>query len=231
MRVPRFFAHIPFSYKRGEIFQKDLVWQIGKVLRMKRGDELVLADGSGKERKCKIEHVGGDLVRVREISPPEKGTMPSRKVTLCCAVLKKENFEWASQKATEAGVSRIIPVLTERTVKSGIRRDRLEKIVREAAEQSGRSDIPSLSEPISFSEAVSLHDPSRILFDFSGEDILSLQGKVAQECLVLSGPEGGWTAEELDHAREEGWYAAHLGPFALRAESAALVGSWLALHL
>src|SRR6185503_3112201 len=96
-----------------------------------------------------------------------------REVTLYCSILKKENFELVCQKATEVGAYAICSIIAERTVKTGLNRPRLEKIIKEAAEQSGRSSLPILLEPMSFPEALSSSKANdlNVLFDKEGKNL------------------------------------------------------------
>ena len=137
------------------------------------------------------------------------------------------------QKATEAGVKEIIPVITERTIKLNIRPSRLEKIIKEAAEQSGRGIVPILRDPVDFVDAIDGvgSNSINIIFDKSGEIFENLKFKI-ENCAVGAwiGPEGGWTDKELERARTENFKIFNLGKLTLRAETAAIVGTYLIVH-
>jgi 16S rRNA (uracil1498-N3)-methyltransferase len=161
-----------------------------------------------------------------EIEKVAKDKIGEKKVTLFCAVLKKENFELVVQKATECGVSKIIPIITARTVKTGLNLERLQKIAREASEQSGRSTVPEISEPISFDESLEMtrQNDLKILFDISGKFL----GKTSKNSpAIWIGPEGGWTPEEIKKATQNNFKIASLGPNTLRAETAAIVATYM----
>ena len=131
----------------------DLSHQIRDVLKMEAGEVVDLMDGQGMEARAKIISTDG-AVEVEIDSLRHNQSEPTIKVILYCAVLKKENFELVVQKATEVGASEIVPIISERTIKTGLKRDRLQKIVNEAAEQSGRGVVPTIHEAMTFKQAL-----------------------------------------------------------------------------
>jgi 16S rRNA (uracil1498-N3)-methyltransferase len=148
---------------------------------------------------------------------------------LYCAILKRENFELALQKAVEVGVTRIVPVRSHRTVKFNIKRERMAAIIKEAAEQSGRGIIPVLDEPKSFPDAVgdSIHHDGRLFFDVYGSPFeVTTVHTLASVCAFI-GPEGGWSDEERAAAKQAGLRSVSLGPLVMRGETAAIVAGYL----
>ena len=191
----------------------------------------MLCDGQGREAEGLILERDSNGVSV-ELGPVvENRNEPATNVSLYCAVLKKENFELVCQKATEAGVAEIIPVVSERTVKLNLRAERGKKIIREAAEQSGRGRMPVLLGPMEFEEALerSRSATRRLMMDASGSALLS-KAEPAQTTAVFIGPEGGWSSLELDQAREAGLEIISLGSRTLRAETAAIIAVYLAAN-
>jgi len=85
-------------------------------------------------------------------------------ITLACALLKKDNFELAIQKATEIGIARFLPITAEHSIKTGFHRERLEKIIREAVEQSGRAMLPTLHDPLKLSDAIKMGTGQSLFF-------------------------------------------------------------------
>ena len=224
MRLHRFIADVDLDQSTLVVTDAELVSQWRNVLRLKTGDRLILSDGHGREAEATIADMqkGEISLEVGEVSTP--GREPKKQATLWCAVLKRENFEIVIQKATEIGIARIIPLLTERTVKTGFNRDRLEKIVREAAEQSGRTTVPELADPITFKEALAAVDPKdAILFDLEGEQI----GAEISASNAFIGPEGGFSEAEASQAKEAGMRIALMGNLTMRGETAAIVASYL----
>lgn len=186
----------------------------------------------GREAIARIMDYGKDFVAVEVQSVKDNQNEPAGRVILYCSILKRENFELAVQKAVEAGASEIAPIICERTVKTGLKYDRLRKIIKEAAEQSGRGKVPVLREAMDLKEAIVAAAENKVnfLFDHSGDNfVLSDSTKLspASRVGVFIGPEGGWSDFELDLARQRGFKIASLGKLTLRAETAAIVATYL----
>ena len=231
MKIHRFIG--PFDLQRPVVVITDgrLTHQIAKVLRLKAGETVQLCDGSGHEARGTIREVFAHSVEVALVDRWDLAHEPKKSVTLYCAILKRENFEWVVQKATEVGVSVIVPMRTERTVKMQIKQDRLEAIALEAAEQSGRGVVPVIHAPMLFHEAVTdaQKNSANIFFDLRGIVSYSAPLSHAQDTIGLFiGPEGGWTEIEQTSAEYAGFSFASLGALTLRAETAAVVASYLA---
>jgi 16S rRNA (uracil1498-N3)-methyltransferase len=163
-------------------------------------------------------------------------------ITLALAICKFDRMEWAIEKCTEIGVARIIPVVARRTdahlAAAAVKRhERWQRIVRQAAEQSRRAAAPEMTGPVKLKELAGVVDDgqSRVVLAESlagsGEskrlaDVLHLR---PSEVTLAVGPEGGWADGELTWFYEMGWTAASLGNTILRAETAAIVATALAL--
>ena len=147
--------------------------------------------------------------------------------------MKKENFEIAVQKAVEVGVKEIVPIITARTVKFGLNKERLEKIIKEAAEQSGRGILPNLNEAIDFDKAIiEAKNKNEVnLFFQIGYPPLGHSMSKFKKIGVFVGPEGGWTEEETKIAQSNGFTLVGLGKTILRAETAAIIASYLTANL
>jgi len=207
----------------------EFVHQLKDVLKLKTGEKIVVCDGQGNFGEAEIMKFGNKeiILELSDIKFQEK----RREVNLYCAILKKDNFEWVAQKATEVGVSKIIPVLTERTVKTNLNFERLEKIVREAAEQSERAWLPEVGEIVEFKKAIKDAKGEKIMFEASGEHSpqpLSICREGGTSVFV--GPEGGWSEKEIALARENNFQILSLGKNILRAETAAIVGTWMMIN-
>jgi len=153
-------------------------------------------------------------------------------VHLLMAVFKFDHMEWGMEKATELGVARITPVIARRTEKhlaqaAAKRVERWRRIVREASQQSRRSDVPEVDDPVTLKVALGMVSAERklLLAETEQENSLkaALVGEVASVALAI-GPEGGWAAEEIALFAESGWRSVTLGPRILRAETAAIAG-------
>jgi len=234
MRLNRFISDFDLKGQDLSVFDKDILNQIKNVLRLKSGNQILLADGKANEALAEIVEFGNDFFRVKLLRKESNNNEPAREVILYCSILKRENFELVVQKATEVGVAEIRPLICERTIKSGFKKERLAKIIKEAAEQSGRGVLPVLREPMDFSQAVrqAQQNNRNFLFDPSGEkllmsDINSLKQKTVG---IFIGPEGGWSDFEIDLIRQREFKIMNLGKLILRAETAAIVAAYIACN-
>lgn len=227
MRLHRFFIGRDLHEGVLPVDDRDLCHQWSSVLRMKAGDRLIACDGKGHQAEAVIETLTPKGA-VLHVGKPEPVTAePQRRITLCCAVLKRENFEWVVQKATEAGVSKIVPLLTARTVKTGLKHDRLLRIAREAAEQSGRGIVPEIAEAATLEAFLhNIAKPAVFFHCGTDGDGWVKDAAAAETATCLVGPEGGWSDEEAELARKHGCTIASLGALTLRAETAAVIATY-----
>ena len=156
-------------------------------------------------------------------------------VHLLLAVFKFDHLEWGIEKATELGAARITPVLARRTEKhlaqAALKRvERWRRIVREASQQSRRSDVPDVDDPCTLAAALKrITAPTKILLAETEQQNTLAAALAArsdehqdQPIALAIGPEGGWTPEEMQTFSEHGWQHVTLGPRILRAETAAI---------
>lgn len=200
-----------------------------KVLRYDKGREVVLFNSSQNERMYRIEQIGEGAVKLEMITQLEP-SLPKTEVYLCFAMLKKDKNDWVLQKATELGVSHFVPLLTERTEKTGWNQERAEKIVVEAAEQCGRTDIPRLREPITPQKIIEeLRNKAEIFIAEQGSslDIKSQIPNIQNGAAILIGPEGGWSDAEKELFKEAEIKHLALSEFTLRAETACIAAATL----
>jgi len=210
---------------------------LGAVLRLGRGAQLEIFDGSGARYPAEI--VGAATLRIGEriAAPPRRVD-----VVLVQALAKGEKLDLVVQKATELGVTRLVPLASERSVvrldaeRGAVRAGRWRRIAEEAARQSGRADVPRIDAPCSWSEvfAILREDPQRrgLLLDPEERTLrLSAAARGVPKLLIAVGPEGGHSAAERDRAREEGLVPVALGPLVLRTETAGLAALSVVLHV
>lgn len=229
MKIHRFILDIPLDEPKALVIDPHILKQWRDVLRFKTGDKVLLCNGQGWEALAQFEGIDKGGARLKLAKPVQVEREPKREVTLYCSILKRENFEWVVQKAVEVGVSRIVPVLSERTVKKEIRLDRLRKIITEAAEQSGRGVLPILHEMIPLPQALLETTRSEIsfLFDGSGPAFESELIRHKSSVGIFIGPEGGWSEKELELTEKSGLAIVNLGPLTLRAETAAVIATYI----
>lgn len=223
MKIHRFIDNFDLSKEVLEI-TGEIAKQMALVLKLKIGEKIELSDGKGISAIAEIAEINKKSVNVK-ILEIIKNKSTDKNTTLYCAILKKENFELVVQKATECGISKIMPIISERTIKTGLNLERLQKIAKEASEQSGRNTVPEISMPIKFEKAIKNIKGESILFDISGKSILG--GSIAEKINIWIGPEGGWTPDEIKKAKENNFSIASLGHLTLRGETAAIIASYL----
>lgn len=226
-KLHRFIGNFDLTAGRMLIRDPGLAHQIRDVLKLKAGEQIILSDGRGNEAVAEIAAIDKTSFEVA-VGEVQEGDEPKRRVILYCAVLKRENFEYAVEKAVECGAAAIVPLITAHTVKLGVNLERLQKIAQEAAEQCGRSIVPEIKAPVKLAAAIkgAGENDANYFFDASGEEFArakSLSATVG----VWIGPEGGWEEFELDAAREAGFSFASLGSLILRAETAVSVATYL----
>lgn len=230
MRLHRFFIPSPVP-SSGDfvVTDENLLNQWRNVLRMDVGDTLVAFDGAGSEAVCAIAQLEKKSAQLSVVEY-RTGVVSQREVILFMALIKRDNFELVLQKATELGVSRIVPMQTARSEKKGVNRERSERILREAAEQSGRTTVPVLDEEVRLADVVKKYEMPFAAFDPRG----TLSARDAQSMAldtvgVMIGPEGGFTEEEISFFNEHHIPIVCTGKTILRAETAAVVALALAL--
>ena len=198
---------------------------LGNVMRLRAGDELLLFDGESGEWLARISHSAKKRMTLeveRQVREPER--LPD--AWLAFAPVKRAQIDWLVEKATELGAARLLPIMTNRTIAERVRLDRLETIAIEAAEQCGRTRLPVISEPTTLQHLLEHRDRARRLYfaDEAGGEPVSA-AFAPGPCLILTGPEGGFTDEERALIRSSpNSVAVSLGPRILRAETAALAG-------
>lgn len=229
MKIHRFITPYEIRDSSVTIQDSELVHQFRNVLKFKTGEVVMLTNESMLEVTVRIAHMSKDTIDFEVIDEGVNNNEPKTKVTLYLAILKRENFELVVQKATEIGIYKIVPIITKNTVKTGLRYDRLEKIAKEAAELSGRSTVPTITEAIEYTDAIEqVKDiKDNIIFDISGKKMSEINIKPAN---VFIGPEGGFTEGEISEARNAGFTVASLGTLTLRGETAAIVASYISIN-
>jgi 16S rRNA (uracil1498-N3)-methyltransferase len=232
----------PFFYiSKYEPGQKELTLEedtsrhVIQVLRMKVGDKLNLTDGKGNLLTCSIsddnkKHCG---VTVEETRYKEQGT---RRISIAISLLKNANrFEWFLEKATEIGVNEIFPLLCERTEKEKFRYDRMNAICISAMLQSQQCWLPLLHEPIPFNDLAKRRSDSTKKFIAHCEDskknpLHNYQIDKLSDCLIVIGPEGDFTASEIELALLNNFIPVSLGDTRLRTETAGIVAATLLVN-
>lgn len=203
------------------------------VMRLKASDEVVVFDGTGKEYTGIVTTADRRSLEVEIKSTRQVSSGRDLLVTLVQAIPKKAKMDYIVEKATELGVSRVIPVTTERTIpewddsKRTSIVDRWRKIAREAAKQCGRPDVPEITSIITIGEAVSVTKECglKLIAVLSDKAIKlkdALKDVSAANIAVAIGPEGDFTPGEAEDALRAGFRIVSLGPLVLRSDTAGL---------
>jgi len=216
------------------------VHHLVNVHRKKKGDFFIAVDGMGTGYDCEIESLDKNNLTARILKKHRFYGEPLFKLTLALAMHKKSRFEWVIEKATEIGVTNIIPLLSKRTILSerSLKPQRFERIVLSAMKQSCRSFLPTIPAKNfeSLCEDSSNFDIKLIAHEKrTGKNLnefLQFEENVLQRIksgIVCIGPEGGFINDEIELANSYGFSTFGLGPRRLRTETAALVAASLIL--
>ncbi len=207
--------------------------RITRVLRMREGETLTVCDMAGNDAVVSLTEFHSDYVVGRIESVMPSVGEPPYKITLYQSLPKADKMELILQKAVELGVYRVVPYISERTVSRPDEKSyrgkekRWEKIMHDAAMQSGRGILPLLSPLMSYKEALNdaKSNSSLILFCYEGEGTKQLGSIIENEKENISaaafiGPEGGFSSSECEEAKEAGAVLTGLGKRILRTETA-----------
>lgn len=204
------------------------IHQISRVLRLKAGSDVVLLDNSGFEYPAIIEAFAKNEVVFKILEKRGSAAEPKIKIVLYQSLLKKDKMEWIFEKGTELGVSKFVPVLSKYCVKTELNFERAKKIIREAAEQCGRSKLPEISEVSDFEKAAEFNAKEgglNLIFDksapFSFKNF-ACRKESSEAANLFIGPEGGFSEDEIALAKKSGFQIVSLGARTLRAETAAI---------
>ena len=235
MTLP-FFYIADFNSSRKEIvLDEDTSRHVVQVLRMKEEEKLNLADGKGNLITAEIVEPHKKHCSVKIIDS-QYTTRYTRKVTIAISLLKNTNrFEWFLEKATEIGVSEIIPLICERTEKQKFRYDRMKGICTSAMLQSQQTWLAVLHEPKQFNHlAIEQFDDQQKFIahcEESGQKNSLSTFQPLNYSIILIGPEGDFTKQEIELALQNNFIPVGLGETRLRTETAGIVAATLLCHI
>lgn len=210
-----------------------LLHQWKDVFRYKTGDRVYVFNEQISEwllEFISLDKKHGAVLKTVEQEKVASVSRPHRDITLYMSVIKNSNFDLVVEKTTELGVTRIVPVKTERTIKSNLNFERLSRISIEATEQSGRIMPPVIDEVVNLETAIQHaldnQGQGNVYFGHISNEKLPRNKEARADDLspvaVFIGPEGGWTDQEIDSLEKSGALPIALGQFVLRAETAAI---------
>jgi 16S rRNA (uracil1498-N3)-methyltransferase len=245
----RFFVETPIDGEQA-ILDGDEARHLTRVMRASVGDEVLLFDGSGAEFSARVAAIGRASVELAILERHSINRELPRELTLAVALPKGDRQKWLVEKATELGVARLVPLVTERGVAQPVESAlaRLRRAVIEASKQCGRNRLMEIATPAvaeawfaaqgreqgsevrGQDEGVRGHEPLRLIANPSASP-LSAVDRGPANVIAAVGPEGGFTPAELAAAVENGWQPVSLGKSILRVETAALaIAAWGALR-
>lgn len=230
MPLPR--IHVEQALVSGEraVLPEAAFRHVVQVLRLEPGDALTLFNGQGGEYDGVLEIIGKREAHVRVGAHRAIDRESPLRITLLQGISKGERMDWCVQKATETGVAAIVPVVSEYGAvkldaeRAARKREHWQGVVTAAAEQSGRTHVPSVAAVTDFSACLKTAAPAalKLILDPDVESSLAAV-KPARDVVLLIGPEGGFSPAELALATQAGFLPLRLGPRILRTETAATV--------
>lgn len=200
-----------------------------RVLRKKAGDTIQITDGRGGLFEAVVNNNDPKKCLVTVVST--SAMLPRRPYQVHIAVAPTKNIdriEWLLEKATEIGISEITPVICEHSERTVLRTDRLQKILISAMKQSMNLHLPLLNEPVKLANFLKKEYSGQKFIGYVEEKqevLLKQRYQKGSDCLVLIGPEGDFSKEELEKAKQKGFETISLGNSRLRTETAALVAT------
>lgn len=209
---------------------------IKNVLRMKKGEHILLCDSCGKDYHCRIKSMDGSAIVCQIDEVRTTATELPTKIYLFQGLPKKDKMELIVQKAVELGVTEVIPVMMKRTIvkledkkKEAKKLERWQSIATSAAKQSNRGVIPTISEVLTYKQALErAKEMDLVLLPYENEEGMEGSRRIIKEAVgkksigIFIGPEGGYEESEIEQAKELGMNPITLGKRILRTETAGL---------
>lgn len=196
-----------------------------KVLRKGRGEQIYVIDGKGSRYTCEIKEAHRSTVDLIVLSSTSIEVNPLLPHLAFGLIKNQTRLEWMLEKVTEIGVGRITPLICQRSERRSIKKERVEKIIVSAIKQSLQPYIPIIDEPVLFKSYVAAADRGKhfIASYEAGAPDLGQVIESKEPSVILIGPEGDFTEQEVSKALADGYQRVNLGPSRLRAETASVV--------
>lgn len=220
-------------------FNSEQSRQMRHVLSLRPGDRVLALNGLGGQYEVALTEVSDTRVVGQVVGQVEAAGEPDVRLTLYQSLLRREKFEWVLQKGTEIGVAAFAPVITRRSLVRDTedvtpeKLTRWQRIIKEAAEQSGRGLLPELSPPVQFGAALGSINADCAIIAWEGDTPHTIREALrpgGRSVALFIGPEGGFDPDEVNEATACGVIPVTMGRRILRTETAAIVGAALILH-
>ncbi len=230
--LPRFLAHSIDAAAGTAMLSEEETRHLSQVLRLAAGDEIAVFDGSGREFRARVERIARDGAELRLIELVPASPEPAVRLTLAQAVIKGDKMDDVVRDATMMGIAAVEPLVTEHTVahmKAGRAPDRWRRIAVASAKQCRRAVVPAIGVGTTFADwlrqdqaevKLMLVEPSASV---EGYPLSTIGGTRPATASLLVGPEGGWSADEINAAAAAGCVAITLGRRTLRADAVPIV--------
>jgi len=241
--MKRFFIHPDEIAKPAPEISGQDAQHVKKVIRLNKGDHIILLDGTGFEYKAEIIRFSNHCVYTSIIEKFLPETESPIQSMVAQGYLKDKKMDFLVRHLTEIGITRWIPVITERSIPHPDKKRMFSRIQRwkiianEAVKQSTRSIPPEINVPLSFHEAVLQNNQADLKFIFFENETIPIKkslvpvGPTPSKIMIMLGPEGGFSQKEVDMAKAEGFITVSLGPRILKAETASISACTLVQYL
>ncbi|MBI3901647.1 MAG: 16S rRNA (uracil(1498)-N(3))-methyltransferase [Nitrosomonadales bacterium] len=233
MSAPRFYCPPPLPEGNHFELPREAAHHAHRVLRLRANDPVQIFDGEGNAFDAKIDEIGGKRVVLHELQTCMAEAESPLRITLAQAMCSSEKMDWVVQKATELGAAEILPVQTQRSV-AKLSNERAEKrtahwrsVIISACEQCGRNVLPQIQAPQEISAwlaAMRNVACAKFILQPEGSTALHKQPPPQGSVILLIGPEGGFSEDEVKMAHLAGFTPIRLGKRVLRTETAAMAG-------
>jgi 16S rRNA (uracil1498-N3)-methyltransferase len=226
------FKNIEFFYSKPENISGNIIIIDGdefnhliKVMRKKVDDIILAVDGLGAIYECKISEINRSNLAAEIVSKTKSHNEPNLDITLALGLLKNPSkYDFVVEKATELGVKRIIPFISKFTIAQKPKIERWQNLAISAMKQSQRAYLPLISECVYFKNILDFKADIKLIAEIDSDEIkLNSSENNIKEVIILIGPEGGFSDEEITSAVNAGFQKFKLSEMRLRAETAAVV--------
>ena len=229
MRLTRSYVTAPLAVGHTLVLPEDVAAHLLRVLRLQVGDACVLFNGDGHDYDARISMLGKREAQAEVLAARQINNESSLRITLLQGIARGEKMDLILQKATELGVAKILPVMSDRSeVKLDAQRAdkrvaHWREVVLAACEQSGRARVPEVLPPQPLAQAAGLRSGCGFLMDPTAATSLTLlRDTPMAACTLAIGPEGGWSTRDREQLQAAGFAGLRLGPRILRTETAGL---------
>ncbi len=207
-----------------------LVHQARSVLALRSGEDIILFIDGGNDEVVTIEEITKDALTVtRQRIVDTAASRPALLLTVAVSIPKGTTLELIVQKLTELGVREVVPLISARTVKGGIRKERLQTISDEALEQCGGGDRVRIHDPLPLAETLAQFPLPALVCEYGGAPLFDAARPAQGPLMLYIGPEGGWDEKDLHLFEEAGISKVSLGGRILRTDTAAIVAAHVLL--